>query len=43
VEVIIADVEVVEHAPMVFEEIRRQDGVTHETIQHSLDICLNRE
>lgn len=32
VEVIVADVEVVEHAPLVFSEIRIQDGVSQETI-----------
>lgn len=40
---IVADVDVVEHAPQVFAEIRKQDGIKPETIHHSLDVVLNRE
>ena len=42
IEIIQADVEVLEYAHGIFSEIKRNDGVTNEMIMESLNIGMNR-
>ena len=42
IEIIRADIEILEYAPGIFHEIRKQDGMTAEQVIESLDLFANR-